>query len=135
MFPIKRYRVRSFEMGLLFRDGEFRGLLDEGTHWFVDPLRKVAVEVVSQRAPQWHHTQLELIVKTSADLGRTVVLVTHDRDHARRHATRVVELQDGRIARDERPGAAPLAAVSVSAVAPSSVESFNSRTGFSCNSC
>jgi hypothetical protein len=38
-------------MGLYFRDGEFRGLLDAGTHWLFDPLGKVRVDVVSQRDP------------------------------------------------------------------------------------
>jgi hypothetical protein len=31
MFPIKTIRIRSYEMGLRFHDGEFRGLLAEGT--------------------------------------------------------------------------------------------------------
>ncbi len=43
---------------------------------------------------------LDLIVKTSADLGRTVVLVTHERDHARRYTKRMIELADGRVTRD-----------------------------------
>ncbi|MBI3725929.1 ABC transporter ATP-binding protein [bacterium] len=58
---------------------------------------------------------LELIVKTSRDLGRTVVLVTHDRDHARRHATRMIELSDGKIASDVDPRV-PAAALAVSPV-------------------
>ena len=47
---LKTIKIRSYEMGLYFRDGEFKGLLGEGRHWFVDPLGKVKVEVVSQRA-------------------------------------------------------------------------------------
>ncbi len=46
---VKTIKIRGYEMGLYFRDGEFRGLLGEGRHWFIDPL--VKVEVVSQRAP------------------------------------------------------------------------------------
>ena len=64
MFFLKRYTIRSFEMGLHFRDGEFRGLLGAGTHWFFDPLGKVAVEVVSRRAPFLAHEKLDLIVKS-----------------------------------------------------------------------
>ena len=30
MLFFKRYQIRSFEMGLLFRNGEFRGLLGTG---------------------------------------------------------------------------------------------------------
>ena len=45
---LKRITIRSYEMGLYFRDGEFKGLLGEGRHWFFDPFGKIAVEVVSQ---------------------------------------------------------------------------------------
>jgi hypothetical protein len=55
MFFLKRYTIRSFEMGLQFRDGEFRGLLGAGRHWFFDPFGRVAVDVVSQRAPFLAH--------------------------------------------------------------------------------
>ena len=64
VFCFKRYTIRSFEMGLSFRDGEFRGLLGAGSHWFFDPLGKVAVEVVSRRAPFLAHEKLDLIVKS-----------------------------------------------------------------------
>ena len=50
MFLFKHVKIRSYEIGLYFRDGEFKGLLAEGRHWFFDPLGKVKVEVVSQRA-------------------------------------------------------------------------------------
>jgi hypothetical protein len=43
IFIIKTIKIRSYEMGLYFRDGEFKGLLREGRHWFVDPLGKVKV--------------------------------------------------------------------------------------------
>src|SRR5436190_9571156 len=46
MFILKRYKVRNYEMGLLFREGEFRGLRTAGRHWFFDPLNKVVVDVV-----------------------------------------------------------------------------------------
>ena len=47
----KTIKIRSYEIGLHFRDGEFKGLLDAGRHWFFDLMNKVKVEVVSQRAP------------------------------------------------------------------------------------
>ena len=34
-------KICSFEVGLYFRDGEFKGLLGNGRHWFFDPLDKV----------------------------------------------------------------------------------------------
>ncbi len=84
MSPIKRYKIRSYEMGLYFRDHEFRGLLEAGTHWFFDPLCKVRVDVVSQRNPWLVHEKLDLIVKSGALEGRAVVQDLQDlQDHER----------------------------------------------------
>jgi regulator of protease activity HflC (stomatin/prohibitin superfamily) len=74
----KRFHIRSYEVGLLFRDGEFRGLLSTGTHWFFDPLGKVAVDVVSQREPWLVHEKLDLIIKSGALADRAVVLDLKD---------------------------------------------------------
>src|SRR5438045_3981213 len=74
----KTVKVRSYEMALYFRDGEFKGLLAEGRHWFVDPLDKVKVEVVSQRAPWIAHEKLDVIVKSGALKDRAVVLDLKD---------------------------------------------------------
>ena len=82
MFFLKRYTIRSFEMGLYFRDGEFRGLLGAGTHWFFDPLGKVAVEVVSRRAPFLAHEKLDLIVKSGELKGYAEVLDLQDDERA-----------------------------------------------------
>ena len=45
IFIIKSIKIRSYEIGLYFRDGEFNGLLGVGRHWFVDPLGKVCPRV------------------------------------------------------------------------------------------
>ena len=71
MWPI--VKVRSYEMGLYFRDGEFKGLLGEGRYWFMDPLGKVRIEMVSQRAPWLVHEKLDMIVKSGALRERAVV--------------------------------------------------------------
>ena len=47
----RRVKIRSYEVGLYFRDGEFQRLLTAGRHWLFDPLWKVRVDVVSQRDP------------------------------------------------------------------------------------
>jgi len=47
----KRFEIRSYEMGLLFQRGEFKGLLAQDRHRFFDPLNKTRVEVVSMRDP------------------------------------------------------------------------------------
>ncbi|MEZ6145442.1 MAG: slipin family protein [Planctomycetaceae bacterium] len=82
MFIFKRYKIRSYEMGLLFRDGEFRGLVEAGIRWFLDPLGKVRVDVVSQRDPWLVHEKLDLIVKSGALKDRAVVLDLKDHERA-----------------------------------------------------
>lgn len=79
---IKNYKIRSYEMGLLFRDGEFRGLLTEGRRWFVDPFNKIRVDVVSQRDPWIVHEKLDLIVKSGALADRAIVLDLMDHERA-----------------------------------------------------
>ena len=76
MFLFKRIKIRTHEMGLYFRDGEFKGLLRAGKHWLFDPLGKARVEVVSQRAPWLAHEKLDSLVGV-AD-RREVRLRLHD---------------------------------------------------------
>ena len=82
MFILKRCKIRSYEAGLLFRDREFRGLLETGTHWFFDPLGKVRVDVVSQRDPWLVHEKLDLIVRSGALADRAIVLDLKDYERA-----------------------------------------------------
>ncbi len=77
----KRIRIRSYEVGLHFRDGEFKGLLGEGRHWLFDPLLKHRVDVVSQRDPWLVHDKLDVIVKSGA-LGERATVVDL-KDHRR----------------------------------------------------
>lgn len=78
---LKRIRIRSFEVGLVFRDGEFKGLLGEGRHWVFDPLLRQRVEVVSQRDAWLFHDKLDVMVKSGL-LGDMVTIVDL-KDHQR----------------------------------------------------
>ena len=78
----KRVHIHSYEVGLHFHDGEFRGLLDAGRHWLFDPLLKAKVDVVSQRAPWLQHDKLDMIVKSGALAGRAVVVDLKDYQRA-----------------------------------------------------
>jgi regulator of protease activity HflC (stomatin/prohibitin superfamily) len=78
----QRVEVRSFEVGLHFRNGEFRGLLGAGTHWLFDPLGRDAVEVVSQRTPFLAHEKLDLIAKSGELKGLAQVLDLDDGQRA-----------------------------------------------------
>ena len=79
---LKRIRIHSDEIGLYFQDGEFVGLLVGGRYWMFDPLRKVRVQVVSQRDPWLVHPKLDLIVKSGALDGRAVVVDLKDHQRA-----------------------------------------------------
>ena len=78
---IRRIKINEFEIGLYFRDGDFQGLLEAGTHWFFDPLDRVRVEAVSQRAPWLLHEKLDLIVKSGVleDRAKVVDLKDYER--------------------------------------------------------
>ena len=41
---LKRVKIRSYEYGLYFREGEFKGLLAPGRYWMFDPLLKKQVD-------------------------------------------------------------------------------------------
>jgi regulator of protease activity HflC (stomatin/prohibitin superfamily) len=82
MFLFKRFNIRSYEMGLYFREGEFKGLLGEGKHWMFDPFGKIRVEIVSQRDPWLAHEKLDVIVKSSALKDCAVVLDLMDHQRA-----------------------------------------------------
>jgi regulator of protease activity HflC (stomatin/prohibitin superfamily) len=82
MFLFKRFKIRSYEMGLYFREGEFKGLLTEGKYWRFDPLNKIRVEIVSQRDPWLAHEKLDMIVKSGVLKDCAVVLDLKDHERA-----------------------------------------------------
>lgn len=82
MWFFKRYTIRSYEMGLWFRDGEFRGLLGAGKHWLFDPFNRATVDVVSRRAPFLSHEKLDLIVKSGELKGLAEVIDLEDDQRA-----------------------------------------------------
>jgi len=82
MMIFKRIKIRSYEYGLYFRDGEFQGLLGAGRHLIFDPLAKVRVDVVSQRDPWLVHGQLDVIVKSGALADKAVIVDLKDHQRA-----------------------------------------------------
>lgn len=79
---IKYIKVPQHHVGLYFHDGVFRGILDAGRHWFLDPLFRVKVDVVSLRTPWLVHEKLDVIVKSGALEGRALVLDLKDYERA-----------------------------------------------------
>lgn len=82
MKPFKRVKIRSYEVGLYFRDGEFQRLLTKGRHKLFDPLWKVRVDVVSQRDPWLNHDKLDVIVKNGVLVGLAEVIDLKDYQRA-----------------------------------------------------
>jgi len=74
----KHIKIHSYETGLYFRDGEFRGLLSAGRHWLFDPLRRARVDIVSLRDPWLVHEKLDMIVKSGALADRAVAVDLKD---------------------------------------------------------
>ena len=82
MWFIKRILIRSYEKGLLFRDGEFQKILEAGKYWIVDPLNKVRVDIVSMRAPWLVHADLDVLIKAGVLADAAVVLDLKDYERA-----------------------------------------------------
>src|SRR4051812_22022780 len=79
---IKLVKIHEYEMGLYFHDGEFQGLLEADRYWFFDPLNRVRVDIVSQRAPWLTHDKLDVIVKSGLLAERALVLDLKDYERA-----------------------------------------------------
>lgn len=63
MYPFHRVRIRSYEKGLRFCQGDFHSLLQPGTHWIFDPLLRNRVRISSTRNPWLEYTDLDLVVR------------------------------------------------------------------------
>ncbi len=89
--------IRSYEVGLKFRDGEFVGLLSAGKHLVWTRLGKVRVRIVSKRDPWIVDEQLDVIVKSGKLAGKAEVIDLKD------HQRALVWI-DGRFSRVLGPG-------------------------------
>lgn len=49
-----------------------------GTHWLFAPLRRLQVDIVSQREPWLTHEKLDLIIRSEALAGQAAVLNLQD---------------------------------------------------------
>lgn len=97
MFPMGHVRIRSFEVGLVYRNGELSGLLEQGSHWFADPLNRFRVVVLSARAPFVEVDDLDVIVRSGLLAKRLAVFDVSDDE-------RVLVWVDGRFERILGPG-------------------------------
>jgi len=81
MYPFTTTKIRSFERGLLFSEGELVDILLPGTHRRWNPLRKQRVDVLSARDPWIRHADLDLAIKDGRldRLAQIVDLGEHER--------------------------------------------------------
>ena len=77
-----RYKIKPHERGLLFKDGDLVAVLRPGIHWYLDPLLKMRLQVVSPRDPWLAHKDLDLIVKSGKLAGEAVVVDLKDNERA-----------------------------------------------------
>lgn len=78
MFILKRINIHSYEKGLHFHNGEFKGILGQGRYWVFDPFMNKRVDVVSQRDPWLRHEYLDAIIKSGALEGQAEVVDLKD---------------------------------------------------------
>lgn len=78
---IKTIKIRSYEVGLLFREGEFKKILPAGKHRIWDPLRRIEVKIVSKRDPWLIDPQLDVIIKSGVleDVAEVIDLKDNQR--------------------------------------------------------
>ena len=77
-----RIKIRTYEVGLKFHDGEFKSLIEAGTHWLLDPLGKCRVRVVSKRDPWLADEHLDVIIKSGALSEKAEILDLKDNQRA-----------------------------------------------------
>jgi regulator of protease activity HflC (stomatin/prohibitin superfamily) len=79
---LKFVTIRAHQVGLHFRDDDFVGLLEPGTHFLFDPLRRVEVARAPLRGPWLVHDKLDVIVRSGVLNERAVVWDLHDHERA-----------------------------------------------------
>lgn len=78
----KKIQIRSYEVGLKFRNGEFVGLLGPGKRFVFTWFGKTTVRIVSKRDPWLFDEQLDVIVKSGVLAGKAEVIDLKDHERA-----------------------------------------------------
>ena len=78
----KKIHIRSYEVGLKFRNGEFVGLLGSGKRFVFTCFGKTTVRIVSKRDPWLFDEQLDVIVKSGVMAGKAEVIDLKDHERA-----------------------------------------------------
>lgn len=66
---VRKFLVKKDERALLYRKGDFVDVLHAGEHKFVDPLRRLSVEVFPLAKPLFEHRLAEFIASAETELA------------------------------------------------------------------
>jgi regulator of protease activity HflC (stomatin/prohibitin superfamily) len=66
---VRKFLVKKDERALLFRKGDFLDVLHAGEHKFVDPLRRLSIEVFPLAKPLFEHRLADFIAKAETELA------------------------------------------------------------------
>jgi len=78
----KKIHIRSYEVALKFRDGEFVGLLGPGKRLIFTRFGKTSFRIVSKRDPWLVDEQLDVIVKSGVLAGKAEMVDLKDNERA-----------------------------------------------------
>ena len=93
----KRYKIGKYEVGLLFKDDAFEGILTEGAYHYFDPFGKIRVDLLSKKDAYIKHERIEELV-LSNKLGNNCITHELNADQC------AFEWIDGNLTRLLRPG-------------------------------
>lgn len=82
LIMFKKIYIRSYEVGLKFRNGEFVGLIGPGKRFVFTWFGKTKVHIVSKREPWLADEQLDVIVVSGALAGKAEVIDLKDHERA-----------------------------------------------------
>ena len=79
---VKRVRIRSFETGLVFHQGEFAYVLDQGIHWVKSFMGSRQVTVLDRREAWFQYPELDQVSRSGALNGKADFLDLNDHQRA-----------------------------------------------------
>ncbi len=72
MLPFrKKFIIHKNEIGFLFENGDFVGVLEPSIYHYFDPLNKIKVEIYDLLKPEFEHRLADFLIKTQAELIAT----------------------------------------------------------------
>jgi len=72
MLPFrKKFIIHKNEIGFLFKNGDFFGVLEPSIYHYFDPLNKIKVEIYDLLKPEFEHPLADFLIKTEAEIIRT----------------------------------------------------------------